>query len=152
MPALAVVVDWCVVMGGDDGNMCTIRQVKNHLKRALFNTVTCSKATASCNVVVLHITPITPLLFVEHRYAVLTHTLRRLYVAVVVFSAKKNQRRSKEGSWLRHYYAISMLSPPELWSYEQLSPSTWSSLHNKAAGQVTFLVKFNIFNWCNALT
>lgn len=97
VPALAVVVDWCVVMGGDDGNMCTIRQVKNHLKRALFNTVTCSKATASCNAVVLHITPITPLLFVEHRYAVLTHTLRRLYVAVVVFSVKKIKGAVKKG-------------------------------------------------------
>lgn len=52
---------------------------------------------------------------------------------------------------LRHYYVI-YSTCSLLQNSGAMSPSTWSSLHNKAPGKVTFLVKFNIFNWCNALT
>lgn len=56
--------------------------------------------TQDGNAVVLHVTPVTPPLQAEHRYAISTHTLERLYAALGVFNVNE-QRRRKAGPSLR---------------------------------------------------
>lgn len=56
--------------------------------------------TQDSNAVVLHVTPVTPPLLAEHRYAISTHTLERLYAALGVFNVNE-QRRRKAGASLR---------------------------------------------------